>query len=410
MKFALQARTVLTTIVAALLATVSVDAQVAIRGTRIYTMNGPMIENGVVVIRDGKIAAVGPAASTPIPEGFRVLEAAVVTPGLVDAHSVMGLAGQLNDDKADQDQLERSEPMQPELRALDAYNPQERLIEWVRGFGVTTVHTGHAPGEAISGMTMIVKTRGDTVDDALVVEPAMLAGTLDPSATKEDKESPGTRGKLMAILRQQFIDAQDYRAKRGLDDPEMQPARNLRLDAIGRVLKREIPLILTAHRAQDIASALRFAEEFKIRLVLDGAAESYLVAEKIAKAKVPVVLHPTMARAYGETENLSFETAGKLRAAGVTVALQSGYESYVPKTRVILFEAGIAAANGLTFEQALATITRDAAAVLGIGERVGRLAVGMDGDVALYDGDPFEYTTHCIGTVIEGEVVSTAVR
>jgi imidazolonepropionase-like amidohydrolase len=168
--------------------------------------------------------------------------------------------------------------------------------------------------------------------------------------------------------------------------------------------------MITADRAQDISSALRLASEFKIKLWLDGASESYSLVEEIKAAKVPVILHATMSRAVDEKENQSFETAAKLVKAGIPVALQSGYESYVPKTRVVLFEAGMAAANGLTFEQALGTITLEAARILGIEKQVGSLEVGKDGDVALYDGDPFEYTTHCVGVLINGEVVSEEKR
>ncbi len=168
--------------------------------------------------------------------------------------------------------------------------------------------------------------------------------------------------------------------------------------------------MVTANRAQDIMSALRLAKEFNLKLVLDGAAESYLVINEIKAAGVPVIIHPTMERAGGETENLSMETASKLNAAGIQVALQSGFEGYVPKTRVVLYEAAIAAANGLSQRDALATITIDAARLLGIDKRVGSLEVGKDGDVAMYDGDPFEYVTHCTGTIINGVVVSTVVR
>ena len=144
--------------------------------------------------------------------------------------------------------------------------------------------------------------------------------------------------------------------------------------------------------------------------MLDGAAEAYEVIDQIKDAKVPVIIHPTMYRAGGETENLSFETASKLLAAGIPVALQSGFESYVPKSRLVLFEAAIAAANGLSFDQALGTITIGAARILGIDDRVGSLEVGKDADVALYDGDPFEYTSHCTGVIIEGELVSDIVK
>ena len=164
--------------------------------------------------------------------------------------------------------------------------------------------------------------------------------------------------------------------------------------------------MITADRAQDIASALRLAQEFELLIWLDGAAEAYTLIDEIKQAGVPVIVHPTMQRATGQRENLSFETAAKLVSAGIPVALQSGYESYVPKTRVVLFEAAMAAANGLTFEQALASITIDAAKLLGVADRVGSLEVGKDGDVALFDGDPFEYTSHCVGVVINGEVVS----
>jgi imidazolonepropionase-like amidohydrolase len=135
-----------------------------------------------------------------------------------------------------------------------------------------------------------------------------------------------------------------------------------------------------------------------------------LLIDEIKAAGVPVILHPTMQRAIGDQENLSFETAAKLVAAGIPVALQSGYEAYVPKTRVVLFEAGVAAANGLSQQQALRAITLDAAKILGIDKRVGSLEVGKDGDVALYDGDPLEYTTHCVGTIIDGRVVSDSPR
>ena len=193
-------------------------------------------------------------------------------------------------------------------------------------------------------------------------------------------------------------------------DVDKRPAFNARYEVLGRVLSRELPLMVTANRAQDIASVLRLTREFKLRLWLDSAAEAYLLIDEIKAAGVPVIIHPTMYRATRETENLSFETAAKLRQAGIPVALQAGYESYVPKTRVVLFEAALAAANGLTFEPALATITIDAAKILGIDKRVGSLEVGKDGDVAIYDGDPFEYTSHCIGVIIEGVVVSDTPR
>ncbi len=211
------------------------------------------------------------------------------------------------------------------------------------------------------------------------------------------------------MLRAELIKAKDYVAK--MAGPEdKRPARDLKLEALGKVLQKEVPLLVTANRANDILTALRIAREFEIRIILDSAAEAYLVVSQIKAAGVPVILHATMARAGGDMETLSMESAATLRAAGIPVALQSGYETYVPKTRVVLFEAAVAAANGLTLEQALGTVTLEAAKILGVDTRVGSLETGKDGDLALFDGDPFEYTSHVTGVVIEGVVVSESPR
>ncbi len=383
----------------------------AIYGDFVHTMAGPAIKDGVVIIADGRIREVAPARDAAIPAGARVLRGKVVTPGLVDAHTVVGLTGYLNQEQ-DQDQLDKGEPIQPELRAIDSYNPRERLVEWVRGFGITTLHTGHAPGALVSGQTMVVKTVGETVDDAAVVPAAMVAVTLgDDARPGDDKKSPGTRSKAVAMLRNELVKTQDYLRKLELADAEKRPDRDLRREVFADVLRGKLPLLVTVNRATDIDAALRVAAEFGIRIVLDSAAEAYLVADRIKAAGVPVIVHPSMRRGgNGETENISFETAATLRAKGIPVALQSGHEGYVPKTRVALFEAAIAAANGLTTEQALATITTDAATILGVADRIGALKPGMDGDVAVFDGDPFEYTTHCTAVVIDGRVVSEEPR
>lgn len=380
-------------------------AQLAVRGETVHTMAGPAIKDGVVLIRNGKIERVAAAAEVKIPSGYKVLTARVVTPGLIDAHTVVGLSGSLNQPQ-DQDQLERSAAMQPELRAFDAYNSRERLIEYLRGLGVTTIHTGHAPGALISGQTMIIKTVGEPDDSRVVLNPsAMIAATLGTSALASQGKAPGTRSKQVAMLRAELLKAREYQQKQtGPEDKR--PSRDLHLEALARVLRGEAPLLITAQRAQDILSALRVAREFNIRIVLDGAAESYLVMEEIKAAGVPVILHPMMARSAGEAENQSLETAATLKRAGILVALQSGYEAYVPKTRVVLFEAGVAASNGLSFTDALATVTSDAARILGINNRAGSLEAGKDADLALFDGDPFEYTTHVTAVIINGQVVS----
>ena len=382
--------------------------QVAVQGGTVYTVAGEPLRDAVIVVEGGKISRVGPAAEVEIPSGFPTLSAKVVTPGLIDARSTIGLSGYLNQPH-DQDQLERSQAMQPELRAIDAYNPRERLVEWARSYGVTTIHTGHASGSLISGQTAVFKTRGASVEEALLKPLAMVAATLGERARESGKKPPGTRAKMAAMLRAELIKAREYEAKRAGDD-DKRPDRNLRLEALGQILTGEVPLLLTVQRAQDILTALRLREEFEIPMVLDGVAEASEVINRIRAADVPVIVHPTMMRAAGETENLSFETASKLYAAGIPAALQGGFEPYVPKSRLVLFEAGVAAAHGLGFDNALRSITINAAKILGVDDRVGSIEVGKDGDLALFDGDPFEYSTHCVGVVIDGEVVSERTR
>ena len=419
-------------------------AQVAVRAETLHTVSGPPIQDAVVIAgADGKIEWVGPAADANIPDGVEVLEAAVVTPGLVDPHSVVGLSGALNSNVGpvrDQDQLERSSPIQPDLRAIDAYDANETLVEWVRTYGVTTLHTGHGPGALISGQTMIAKTRGSNVEQATVVPARMLAATLG-NAVSSNFQSPGTSSKGVAMLRGALIGAQAYMEQvRKAEDPgnagilpasegpgaeqsgdavssdddgddedndnAKPPARDLAKEALGQVLDGELSLLITANTVPEIAAALRLQHEFGFDLVLDGAAESYLLLDEIREAGVPVVLHPTMSR----VRNGSYETASRLADAGIPFALQTGFEGYVPKTRVLLWEAAIAAANGLGQGRALEAITLSPARILGIDDRVGSIEVGKDADLALFDGDPFEYTSHICGVVIESEVMSTECR
>ena len=381
---------------------VTASAQIAVKGETVWTMAGDPITKGIVLINNGKIEAVGTQAQIKVPAGYRTISAMVVTPGLIDAHSVVGLNGYLNQPH-DQMAIDGSSTVQPELRATDAYNSEEKLIEWVREFGVTTIHTGHQPSALVSGQTMIAKTWGKNVDEATIVPTAMIAVTLGNAANAGQGKSPGTRAKQAAMLRAELIKALENSKK--TDAP-----KDLRSVAMISVIKREVPLLITAHKAQDIVTALRIAKEFNIRIVLDGVSDAQLVLDEIKASGFPVIVHPTMARAGGDTESMSIEDASKLKTAGIPVALQSGYESYVPKTRVVLFEAAMAAANGLSRNDAMALITIDAARILGLDARIGSIAVGKDADLAMYDGDPFEWTSHCTGTIINGRVVSEVVR
>jgi imidazolonepropionase-like amidohydrolase len=206
------------------------------------------------------------------------------------------------------------------------------------------------------------------------------------------------------MLRAELIKTQEYAKKRESKDETKRPGRDLKYETLLRAFAGTQPLLITANRQQDIISALRVAKEFNLKIVLDGCADAPLVLAEIKASGFPVIIHPTMQRSYEDMENLGVETAGQLQAAGVPLAMQSSYEAYVPKTRVVLLEAAVAAANGLGFDAALASVTSDAAKLLGIADRTGSLAAGKDADLALFDGDPFEYTSHCVGTIVGGQV------
>lgn len=393
-------------VVAVIVGAVPLEAQVAVRGGVVHTVSGAPIQGGVVLVgADGRIEGVGPAGSVVIPSGYRVLEAAVVTPGLVDARTVVGVSGIMGGNLG-QEQLEASSPLQPQLRAFDAYNTRDPLVEWVRDRGTTTLHTGHGPGALISGQTMVVKSHGAEVGDVLVDSVTTYAATLGADAVRAGGGWPGTRARGVAMLRGFLLRAQQSMQRESGGDG----GADLALEEGRRILRGEVPVMITAHRSPDILAALRLAEEFGFRLILDGAAEAPAVLDEIRAAGVPVILHPTMARHQGALENASFETAQRLAEAGIPFAIPSGHEPYFPKTRVLLMEGAMAAGYGLPFDRTLRAITLDAARILGVDHRVGSLEVGKDGDLVLFDGDPFEYTTHVCGVIIGGSLVSDACR
>lgn len=378
------------------------EAQIAVKGEIVYTMDGDPIQNGVVLINDGKIEQVGRANRVRIPSDYEIHEAKIVTPGMIDARTVVGLAGYYNQ-QHDQDILETSSAVQPELRAMDAYNAQEFLVNFVNSKGMTTIHTGHGPGAVMSGQTMIVKTTGRTLDEALVDSTTMIAITLGPGV-RSNFDSPGTRSKTVAVLRQELIGAKDYAEKRAEGESQ---TRDLKKEVIADLLEGKVKAMVSANTASDIVTALRIQREFGFPMVLEGAAEAYLVLDEIKASGVPVIIHPTMIRPNGEVKNASFETAAKLHEADIPFAFQSGYEGYVPKTRIARYEAAIAAANGLGMYNALYATTLGAAQILGVDGRVGSLEEGKDADLVLFDGDPFEYLTKVEVVIIDGNVVYT---
>lgn len=366
----------------------------------IHIGTGKLLSNGRILVNKGIIQAIGNQYEIDAPGGAVRLEAQVVTPGFIDAHTVVGLAGYLNDPGSDQDQLDRSNAIQPELRALDAYNPEEPLVAHLRNHGITTIQTGHAPGAIVSGQSLIIKTNAQRVEQALVHESMLtfsLGGVISGAFSK-----PGTRAKAMAMIRQELHKAEEYAHKRAAGTLS---STDLGMEALADLLDGQTQALVSVHKAQDILTALRLQKEFNFPMVLDGVAEIYLVLDQVKESGVPVVIHPTMLRATGEAVNVSMETAALLAREGIPFAFQSGHENYVPKTRVILFEAGVAVNNGLSSRLAVQHLSLYAAQLLGIDQRVGSLEVGKDADLVLFNGDPFEYTTTVDLVMIDGQLM-----
>ena len=252
-------------------------------------MSGKPILDGVILIEDGKIKAIGPVGEVVIPKGVPIIAVAEVTPGLIDAHSVCGLSGAWNI-SADQDQDEASDPNQSDLRVIDGFHPNEPLLEILRSQGVTTIHTMPGRVNVIAGQTGIFRTAGSTVDQMTVRFPAGLLVNLGESS-KGGSKAPMTRMATAKLVRDAFTQAKNSLDKKG--------TRNLKHEALLPMLQGKVPVIFSAHRADDIMTGLRLAEEFSLKPILSLATEAYLIPEAIEKAKVPVIVHPTMQRAGG---------------------------------------------------------------------------------------------------------------
>jgi imidazolonepropionase-like amidohydrolase len=387
-----------------------------VHAARIHTVSHGTIEDGLILIEDGKIKAIGAPDKVEVPAGLPELRAAVVTPGLIDAHSVVGLSGSLNI-TADQDQDERSDPNQSDLRALDGFNPREGLLEFLRSQGVTVIHAVPGPVNVIAGQTGIFRTAGNTAEAMSLRNPAGILINLGeiPKSSYPGK-APTTRMATAALVRAAFARARDYQRKKATAKDDKMPSVDLKLEPLVLALEKKVPVFFSAHRADDIDTALRLAKEFDLRATLDMVTEGYLMADRLAAAGVPVVVHPPMQRAGGtlETYHSHLCNTAVLADHKIPLAIGTGYEGYVPKTRVLRYEAAVALVNGLGYERTLSAITLDAAKILGVDKDYGSLEPGKVADLVLYDNepgnpnlpaDPFEYTSHVSKTIVAGRVV-----
>jgi imidazolonepropionase-like amidohydrolase len=368
---------------------------------RIHTGVGAPIERGAVLIEDGKISAVWTEDEVRVPPDAVIVTAAEATPGLIDPFCVAGLTGAWNI-PADQDQDEMSDPNQAELRVLDGFNPREPLLDFLKANGVTVVHTTPGRMNAIAGRSGVFRTDGRTAESAAVNPVAAVLVNLGETAKEANKgKGPVTRMGVAGLVRKTFAEADAYRSK------QPAPPRNPKLEALVPALEGKMPVYFAAHRQDDIATALRIAAEFKLKPVIALGTEAYRMTPELKKAGVSVVVHPTMQRAASSMETLHgfVGNAAVLADSGVPVTIGTAFEGYVPKVRVLRHEAIVAAANGLGTTRALRAVTIDAAKLLGIDQQYGSIEKGKVADLVLYDGDPFEHTTHVARTIMNGQVV-----
>lgn len=382
--------------------------KLAIVNGKIYTITQGVIEQGTVLCEDGKIVAVG--TDVAVPEDAQIIDAQgkTVTPGFIDAHSHIGLFGEpLLPATADGN--EKTGPVQASLYGIDALNPADPAFPQVLAAGVTTVYTGPGSSNIIGGTGMAIKTYGRTVDEMVIpgTEGMKMALGENPKRNYgEMRRMPGTRMGNAAVLREALVSAQNYMRKLEQAEAEGKAGtvdRNLKMEQLVKVLRREMPARMHCHRADDIITAIRIAEEFNLDYVLEHATEGYKIADILAEKKARCVVGPLgMGPSKHELWEVRLDTPAVLAKAGVKVAIQMDTSS---ATKYLPLWAGIAVREGMDEEEALRAITINPAEILGLGDRLGSIEVGKEADLAVFDGHPLCNFTTCQYVVLGGRLV-----
>ncbi len=381
---------------------------VAIVGGHVVPVTGPPIENGIVLVTDGTIAAVG--AGLAVPDGVPVIDAAGswVLPGFIDAHAHVGVHEEAQG-WAGQDTNEMTDPVTAQVRALDAINPADLGFRDAISGGVLAVNVNPGSGNPIGGQTVALKCWGRTVDEMVLRQPSGLKSALgeNPKRTYGNMDkTPSTRLGTAAVIRGAFVDAANYLARIEAEErkpeAERRPVdRDLKLEALGRVLRREIPWRQHCHRADDIATAMRIAEEFGYDLVIDHGTEAHLLADLIAARDIPVIIGPLMtSRSKVELRNRSLRNPGLLAQAGVTISITTDHP--VVPIHFLIHQATLSVKHGLDRETALRALTINPARVAGIDTRLGSIEAGKDADLTIWSGDPLDVFSRVERALING--------
>ena len=371
----------------------------AIVNARVVPVTAPAFD-GTVLLEEGRIRELGPGVR--VPGGAQVIDAAGqwLLPGLVDAHTHLGVHEE-GEGWAGNDTNEMTDPVMAGVRAIDGVNPHDLGFDDALAGGVTAVNINPGSGNPIGGLAVALHTHGRYVEEMVLRSPSGLKSALgeNPKRVYSDKkQTPSTRLGTALVIRKAFMDAQNYMGKNDGD------ARDPQLEALAMVLRREIPWRQHAHRADDIGTALRLADEFGYDLVLDHGTEAHLLADVLAERGVPVLIGPLFTtRSKVELRQRSLENPGRLARAGVEISIITDHP--VVPINFLIYQAALAVKEGLDRETALRAVTINPARVLGLADRIGSLEPGKDADIVLWSGDPLDVMQRALTVWIGGREV-----
>ena len=395
---------------------------VALKGAKLLTVSHGVIEQGVLVMEGGKITAVGAEGSVRIPAGAQVIDVAGMTvyPGLIDSETQLGLT-EISAEDMTNDMVETSDEIMPHMHVADAFHAESTLIPVTRLNGTTNAVVAPASNDTLPGQDAFIQLAGASANDMLLVRdvamPLNFTGAQRRNESRESRGYPSTRMGMAAQLRQAFIDAQDYAArwadyekkkaeppgggeKKGPPSP---PKHDLKLEALLPYLKGEKPVVLAAEESNDVETAVRLAQEFHLKFVLNHVSHSQAVLDEIAALKVPVIVGPIYEEPKPEERyDAVYRLPAELHKRGVKIAFAS-YDSH--NARNLPYAAGYAVAFGLPEEEALRAITLSPAEIWGVADRLGSLYVGKSANLVVANGDPLDVKTDVKRVFIGGQEI-----
>ncbi|KEZ85912.1 amidohydrolase [Clostridium sulfidigenes] len=383
---------------------------IAIKNVTIHTMaEDEIIKNGVILIDNGKICNLG--STIAIPENIEIIDGknGFLMPGIIDAHCHIGMwEDGLGFEGSDGN--ETTDPVTPHLRAIDAINPVDKCFQEALDAGITTVATGPGSANVIGGTFATMKTYGKTIDDMVINECTAMKSAFgeNPKRVYSGKKvTPSTRMATAAILRENLIKAKNYVEKQEAfkNGSAKAPDFDMKLEALAKVIRKEIPLKSHAHRADDILTAIRIAREFDLDLSLEHCTEGHLITESLKDEHIKsIIIGPSLSdRSKVELKNLTFKTPMILNKAGIKVSIMTDHP--VIPLQYISLCAALAAREGMDEEEALRSITINPARAINADHRVGSIEIGKDADIIIYNGHPFDLRNTVKLVMIDGKVV-----